>query len=155
MTEFDAETIPSIADLYPMSCGPRELEALLALDSELRREGTLSPARAAELSAAVAAAREAEAVPLPGWAEMDELDRGAALMYLAKADREGGDYARSNYPCRYLVDPRLVALDPAAACAHADVFQDRAQEMDADEYVRLCDLALDEGYARRANGGRS
>jgi hypothetical protein len=82
---------------------------------------------------------------LPAWAEMSDLDKGAALLHDHKRDEEGADYAAEHYPCQYIEDPRLTALGPKEASAHAaevvgfDVF-DRIGDA---EYDRLYNLALD------------
>jgi hypothetical protein len=83
--------------------------------------------------------------PLPGWDEMSDLDKGAALLHDHKRESEGADYAVENYPCSYIEDPRLTALDGEDASEHAaevcggDVFD----RLGAGEYRRLYDLALD------------
>ncbi|GGM27990.1 hypothetical protein GCM10011608_11040 [Micromonospora sonchi] len=56
---------------------------------------------------------------LPGWADMSDLDKGAALLHDRARESEGDDYAAEHYPARYLRDPRLVALGPVEATAHA------------------------------------
>lgn len=82
---------------------------------------------------------------LPGWDDMSDLDKGAALLHDHKRESEGVEYAVENYPARYLDDPRLTALSPADASAHAahvcgdDVFE----RIGAAEHERLYDLALD------------
>lgn len=82
--------------------------------------------------------------PLPTWDEMSDLDKGAALLHDHKRDSEGADYAVENYPCRYLDDPSLTALDGEDASEHAaevcgeDVFE----RLGGSEYERLYDLAL-------------
>lgn len=80
---------------------------------------------------------------LPGWDDMPDLDKGAALMFLHKADSEGDDYARENYPAKFLEDPRLTGLDTDDACDHAARFEGLVEDMDGDEYERLYNLALD------------
>jgi hypothetical protein len=83
--------------------------------------------------------------PLPTWDEMSDLDKGAALLHDHKRESEGADYAVENYPCSYIEDPRLTALDGEDASEHAaevcgdDVFE----RLGAGEYRRLYDLALD------------
>jgi hypothetical protein len=87
---------------------------------------------------------------LPGWAQMTDLDKGAALLHLHKRQWEGADYAESDYPARYLENPALVALAPAEACRHAVSVKPDAYEalfaakgaLGPAEYDRLYDLAL-------------
>lgn len=79
---------------------------------------------------------------LPGWNDMSDLDKGAALMHLAKRENEGGAYAVENYPARFIDDPRLTALDDEDACDHAAKFEDLVEDMDGDEHERLYNLAL-------------
>lgn len=90
-----------------------------------------------------------EATGLPSWDQMSDLDKGAALMHVWKRNREGGVYARENYPAEYIEHPDLLVLPRDEACRHAaavcgrnDVVQDR---LGIDEWERLYNLALDEG----------
>ena len=90
---------------------------------------------------------------LPTWAQMTDLDKGAALLHLHKRDWEGGEYAEENYPARYFDHPALVALSPLQACRHAVSVEDGAERAGAlrmPEYERLYDLALDADNARRS-----
>lgn len=83
---------------------------------------------------------------LPKWADMSDLDKGAALLHLHKRDWEGPEYAVENYPARYFEDPRLTALSPREACRHAVSVEDDAEWAGAlrgAEYERLYDVALD------------
>lgn len=73
----------------------------------------------ADLTEPVTAADLAEPV-LPTWVEMSDQDKAAAVLYWQACDTEGHSYAYRNYPCRYREDPALRALDPSAACNHAD-----------------------------------
>ena len=88
---------------------------------------------------------------LPAWAEMTDLDKGAALLHLHKRDWEGEDYAEENYPARYFDHPALTALSAREACRHAVSVEDdaeRAGALGGDEYMRLYDLALAADDAR-------
>lgn len=88
---------------------------------------------------------------LPTWAELTDLDKGAALLHLHKREWEGADYAVENYPARYFDHPALTGLDERAACRHAvsvEADADRAGALSGDEYERLYDLALDADRAR-------
>jgi hypothetical protein len=88
---------------------------------------------------------------LPAWAQMTDLDRGAALLHLHKREWEGDDYAESDYPCRYFDNPALTALTPLQACRHAVSVEqdaDRAGALGPPEYDRLYDLALSADRAR-------
>lgn len=83
--------------------------------------------------------------PLPGWDEMSDLDKGAALLHDHKRESEGSDYAVENYPCRYIEGPRLTALDSvdasdqaAEVCGGDDMFD----RLGGEEYHRLYELAL-------------
>jgi hypothetical protein len=85
---------------------------------------------------------------LPTWAEMSDVDKGAALLHLHKRDWEGAEYAVENYPARYFDHPALVALSRSDACRHAVSVEDDAEAAGAlrgDEYERLYDLALEAG----------
>ena len=89
--------------------------------------------------------------PLPTWAEMSDLDKGAALLHLHKRDWEGGDYAEENYPAEYFEHPALVALKPREACRHAvsvETDAEKAGALKMPEYERLYDLALAADQAR-------
>src|SRR5215469_13316405 len=89
---------------------------------------------------------------LPGWDEMSDLDKGAALLHLHKRDWEGPGYAVENYPARYFDHPALVALSPREACRHAVSVEDAAERagcVGGAEYERLYDLALDADDKRR------
>lgn len=88
---------------------------------------------------------------LPTWAELSDLDKGAALLFLHKRDWEGEDYAMDNYPARYFDDPRLTSLSPRKACRHAISVEDDADKAGAlkpPEFDRLYDAALDADEAR-------
>lgn len=98
---------------------------------------------------AVGREHEAMMAALPAWGDMSDLDKGAALMFLAKLENEGYEYAVENYPATYIEDPRLTALGPEDACAHAARFEDVAEDMDGDEHERLYDLALDHDRGAR------
>lgn len=77
---------------------------------------------------------------------MSDVDRGAVLLHLHKRGYEGSEYAIENYPCRYLQDPELVALNEEDACDHAAQFIDIAEEleiMDGDKWYYLYNLALE------------
>jgi hypothetical protein len=93
----------------------------------------------AQYRAAVRAAN-----PLPTWSEMSDLDKGAALLHDHKRESEGADYAVENYPCSYIEDPRLTALDGEDASEHAaevcgdDIFE----RLGGEEYHRLYELTL-------------
>lgn len=92
------------------------------------------------------------ATDVPTWEQMSDLDKGAALLHMHKVEREGREYAEAEYPCRYLDNPQLVALDGLAASWHAQrvtvtntaIFE----RIGDDEYFRLYDLALDADRAR-------
>ena len=83
--------------------------------------------------------------PLPTWDEMSDLDKGAAIKFGMACESEGVGYATENYPCRFLEDPRLVALDKDEAARHADsVLGDEGEMYDLlgdVEYYRLYGLA--------------
>lgn len=83
---------------------------------------------------------------LPSWDEMADLDKGAALMHVWKRKREGGMYARENYPCRYLDSALLRSLDVRDACRHAQAVTSGWDSIKAEigdgELDRLYDLAL-------------
>jgi hypothetical protein len=88
---------------------------------------------------------------LPAWAEMTDLDKGAALLFLHKRDWEGEDYAMDNYPARYFDHPALTALSRLNASRHAVSVEDDADKAGAlrgDEFERLYSLALDADEAR-------
>ncbi|WP_049562255.1 hypothetical protein [Nonomuraea sp. SBT364] len=85
---------------------------------------------------------------LPTWETMTDLDKGCALLHLAKVESDGSAYARQHYPARYLSHPVLKALDKAAACDHAaslfaDGIDGAYERLGGDEADRLYDLALD------------
>jgi hypothetical protein len=88
---------------------------------------------------------------LPAWADLSDLDKGAALLHLHKRDWEGPEYAVDNYPARYFDHPALVALSPREACRHAVSVEDdaeRAGTLHGAEYERLYDGALSADHAR-------
>lgn len=90
-------------------------------------------------------------VTLPVWAEMTDLDKGAALLHLHKRDWEGAEYAEDNYPARYFDHPALTALSRSEACRHAVSVEgdaDLAGALGGDEYTRLYELALAADEAR-------
>lgn len=87
---------------------------------------------------------------LPTWADMSDLDKGCALLHDRAREDEGDDYAAEHYPARYLNDPRLTALTPAEATAHARKVckvdnGDMFDRLGGDEYHRLYDLAANHG----------
>jgi hypothetical protein len=87
--------------------------------------------------------------PLPNWAEMSDLDKGAALLFLHTSD----------YPCRYFDHPALTALEPRRACEHAAALANDAEALTEEEHERLYDAALDASNQRwhkeNAIGGAS
>lgn len=87
---------------------------------------------------------------LPGWDDMSDLDKGAALLHTHKREYEGAEYAVENYPARYFDDPALTALSPEDASAHAAKVDPGPQHirLAAEDYQRLYDLALDAHDAR-------
>jgi hypothetical protein len=93
-----------------------------------------------------------QASGLPAWDEMSEADRGAALMFTWKVQREGYMYARDNYSARYLDDAGLLALDGYAACRHASAvagtWREAIERLGAEETFRLYELALAADRAR-------
>jgi hypothetical protein len=95
-------------------------------------------------------ADETAQAPMPGWGEMTDLDKGAALLHLWKRDREGAEYATENYPAEYFDHPALTALDRAGASTHAASLEDAADALAPSEWSRLYDLALDADDARSA-----
>ena len=80
---------------------------------------------------------------LPTWDEMSDLDKGCAALHLWKRESEGAAYAVQHYPARYLDDERLKALDFVAASRHAVSVRAQANALDAEEWGRLYDLALE------------
>lgn len=103
-----------------------------------------------EVRQLVAAAEEREhaamMAALPGWDAMSDLDKGAALMHLHKVESEGEDYARENYPAKFIDDSRLTALDTDDACTHALRFEEDSEQLleeNGGEWERLYNLALD------------
>lgn len=97
--------------------------------------------------------RWVDAQGLPLWEDMSDLDRGCVLLFLWKVHWERSySYARENYPCRYLDDPRLAALGERDACRHASQVAGTYREIGArlghDEFQRLYNLALDIERAR-------
>jgi hypothetical protein len=93
---------------------------------------------------------ETEKPDLPGWDEMSDLDKGAALMHLHKREWEGPEYAESDYPCRYFDHPGLTALSPLEASRHAASLAGPygVPGLGEDEHERLYNLALDADRAR-------
>lgn len=88
---------------------------------------------------------------LPTWAEMSDLDKGAALLHLHKREWEGSDYAIENYPAEYFEHPALTALSERDACRHAVSVEndaDLAGALGGGEYERLYELALAADRAR-------
>lgn len=82
----------------------------------------------------------------PAFADLHDLDKGAVLIHLWKVGREGGAYARENYPCRFLADEDLCALERDEANNLARFYGSHAHLVDTlgqEEADRLYDLALD------------
>lgn len=93
---------------------------------------------------------------LPGWDDMSDLDRGAALLHLHKRRWEGVEYAVEEYPVRYFEHSGLLNLDPEEACDHAASLADREAVLPPKECERLYDAALDADRAcRRGEMGLS
>lgn len=89
-----------------------------------------------------------ETAALPSWAEMTDLDKGAALLHLHKRQREGAEYAVENYPARYFDHPALTALDRRRACGHAAAQWRHAEDLSPEDHNRMYDAALDADHAR-------
>jgi hypothetical protein len=99
---------------------------------------------------------------LPGWGDLTDIDRGAALLYASAVSNEGHEYACENYPARFRDHPILTQLRPHETCAYVDSLgidlNDSAavligsatvligadeSSLSWDEYRRLYDLAMD------------
>jgi hypothetical protein len=92
---------------------------------------------------------------LPGWGDLTDIDRGAALLYASAVSNEGHEYACENYPARFRDHPILTQLRPHEACNYVDSLgidlNDSAavligadeSSLSWDEYRRLYDLAMD------------
>ena len=88
---------------------------------------------------------------LPAWADMTELDQGAALLHFHKREIEGGEYAVENYPAEYFDHEALLALSQEDASDHAAVVVREFKDGDGwcnSLEMRLYDLALDADRAR-------
>ncbi len=90
--------------------------------------------------------------PLPGWDDMSDLDKGAALLHLHKRQWEGDEYAESDYPARYFEHPALLALSSLEASRHAAGLGSAERmyhSLGEGEFDRLYDAALDADRRRR------
>ncbi|OLT30075.1 hypothetical protein BJF79_39690 [Actinomadura sp. CNU-125] len=95
-----------------------------------------------------------EATRLPGWDNLTDRDKGAALMHVWKCHWERDPfYARNHYPADYFDHPLLVDLDHKVASLHAVVvagtWKQAMERLGEDEAQRLYDLALDADRAAR------
>jgi hypothetical protein len=90
---------------------------------------------------------DAASPALPGWDEMSDLDKGAALLHTHKREYEGTSYAVDNYPARYFDHPALTALGPVGASGHAALV-DPGDSLPVADYERLYDATLDADNAR-------
>lgn len=93
---------------------------------------------------------------LPGWDDISDLDKGAALLHLHKRQWEGASYAIENYPARFFDHPALTDLADEDASRHAARMYRRADDLPASEHERLYDLALaaaDKRWADEHAGG--
>jgi len=120
-------------------------DARTALQAHTASQDTSDAALVEAARTFVAAADRLAFISLPGWDDMSDIDKGAALMHLHKRENEGNDYAVENYPCRYLDDPRLKELDGETASEHAAQFEDKAEALSGEEHERLYELAQDAG----------
>lgn len=84
---------------------------------------------------------------LPSWGQMSDRDKGAALLHLRKIEVEGREYAREEYPAKYIDHPALTALDDEAASDHAEgLFEgwyDAERTLGIDQVDRLRAIARD------------
>jgi hypothetical protein len=85
---------------------------------------------------------------LPSWDALSDVDKGCVLMFLHKVEAEGSDYAKTDYPAKFVDNAELVALSPDDASDYALGFEDQhsAESVlddggDLDEWHRLYDLA--------------
>ena len=91
---------------------------------------------------------------LPTWDQMDDLDKGSALMHISKCDSEGNEYATENYPAAFFTHPALTALSDEAASEFAREVTGYNDDGDdvwrklGDEFDRLYDLACAADRAR-------
>ncbi len=76
--------------------------------------------------------------PLPTFDQLTEQDQAQLCQFIHKVEWEGEEYARSDYACRFVDHPALVALDEDEACDYA-LSQQAAVNALADE--RFVDLA--------------
>lgn len=134
--------------------------------AEARTPAALEPAipvPAADLAEPEAPARK----PLILWERLSERDQAAAVAHWQACDGEGFDYARREYPVRWVDDPALVALDRRAANEHADRVAeelvglsiddigegDILDALGRDEWYRLLDVACGDKAATQAGAG--
>ncbi len=87
-------------------------------------------------------ATDPAAVDLPSWADLTDLDKGAALLHLHKCEWDGQDYAEENYPARFFDHPALTVMWPREASRFAQELEDAAEALTPDEHKRLYDLVL-------------
>jgi hypothetical protein len=78
---------------------------------------------------------------MPGWADMPDIDKGAAIAFLWRRGFDGGPTAFRETPCLYREHPALVALTPRQACNHAITLYLPAKALPRAEWQRLHDLA--------------
>jgi hypothetical protein len=93
---------------------------------------------------------------LPGWGDMTEADRAAAVLFLFVRSFERGHAAHHTVqacrytegqtfrgsPCRYVDDPVLTAMDPGQACNHATTLYPHYSALSGPERARLVNLAI-------------
>lgn len=85
-------------------------------------------------------------LPSPRFEDLHDLDKGAVLLHAWKASQDGARYATEHYPCRFLADETLCALDSVEASRLARSFGSYSQLRDTlgrAQAEQLYDLALD------------
>lgn len=78
---------------------------------------------------------------MPGWNDLDDLDKAAAALFLLVRSFSGGAAYRHS-PVRYRTHPKLTQLSPTLACNHAVTLYPQVRALPAREYRRLLNIAL-------------
>ncbi len=78
---------------------------------------------------------------LPTFDELTQQDQAQLCQFIHKVSWEGEKYARSDYACRFVDHPALVALDEDEACGYALSQKAAVDSLDDERFVNLANAA--------------
>ena len=78
----------------------------------------------------------------PTFAELTEQDQAQLCQFVHKVEWEGEEYARSDYPCRFVDHPVLTGLTDDVASDYALTQLDAVRALPDERFVDLANAAV-------------